>query len=185
MRVMTTPQHDLAATSTAVFLDIDGTLNTRVCEPGSTLMRRSSGATISVVDTGESYEYAIHAVRETVDWLNALHANGVQLIWSTTWNDQAEDYAEWFGLPAGLPFVRQDNANRVSFGHSMKVPPVLAYLDAHPEITKAVLLEDLIGWLDQDLDAVTAGRLLIPELDEELGVTANVRAQVDEFLGLT
>lgn len=172
------------ARNSAVFLDIDGTLNVRGCEIGSTLIRR--GGEEITRDAGGVFHLDVglfyNAVRETRDWLNELHSVGVQLIWSTTWNDQADDFAEWFGLPTGLPFLRQD-ANREAFGRSLKVATVTRFLDQHPELERAVILDDVIGTYDFDDARNSGGRLLIPELDEDFGVTTTVRAEVDAFLG--
>lgn len=154
----------------AVFLDIDGTLNVTDSAPGWTLSTRTVG-------------YPIHAVTEVVDWLCTLHDRGVALVWNTTWNDQADDYAEWFGLPHGLPWVRHDE-NRVSFGHSLKVRGALRYMQAHPRIKRAVVLDDVVGEHDACLPAVTSGRVLVPELHERHGVTREVMVAVDAHLRL-
>ena len=152
----------------AVFLDIDGTVNVDVPEPGMTLLTRETG-------------YPIHAVTEVVGWLCGLRAGGVALVWNTTRNDRAEDYAQWFGLPRGLPRVRHAE-NRVSFGHSLKVRGVLRYLAEHPQIGRAAVLDDVVGERDAHLPAVTSGRLLIPALDDRHGITSAVMAAVDAHL---
>lgn len=160
----------------AVFLDIDGTLNVRQCEAGAELLHH---------ETGSAGSYSVHAVREVVDWLCGLHSAGVDLIWSTTWNEQADTYASWFGLPRRLAHVKHGAGNRVSFGRSLKVAPVLDYLGAHPEIHKAVVLDDVVGESDFENARSSGGRLLIPELADEFGITSAVRADVDAFLGLS
>lgn len=152
----------------AVFLDIDGTLNVDTAEPPMTLRTRSVG-------------YPIHAISEVIDWLNDLHSRGVALVWNTTWNDQAEDYAQWFGLPSGLPWIRHDE-NRVSFGHSLKVRGALRYLQAHPNICRAVVLDDVIGHRDGNLPVVMSGRMLVPELHERHGITRAVMGVVNAHL---
>ncbi len=157
----------------AIFLDIDGTLNVPRCEPGAQLLSHG---------TGSGGSYSVHAVREVVDWLCGLHAAGVDLIWSTTWNAQAEAYAGWFGLPRGLLHLRHGGGNRIAFGRSLKVGPVQDYLVTHPEIQRAVILDDMVGEFDFEDARSSGGRLLIPELDDELGVTRAVRAVVSDFL---
>lgn len=152
----------------AVFLDIDGTLNVTDPAPGWTLRTRSVG-------------YPIHAIAEVADWLCALHGRGVALVWNSTWNDQCEDYAQWFGLPPGLPWTRHD-ANRASFGHSLKLRGALRYLQEHPQINRAAVLDDVIGERDQYLPAVASGRVLVPELHDRHGVTPAVMAAVDAHL---
>lgn len=152
----------------AVFLDIDGTLNVADPAPGMVLRTRESG-------------YPIHVVSEVVDWLCDLHACGVALVWNTTWNDQADDYAEWFGLPRGLPWIRHDE-NRTSFGHSLKLRGALRYLQEHPQISRAAVLDDVIGERDQYLPAVASGRVLVPELHDRHGITREVMASVDAHL---
>ncbi|SIM02783.1 Uncharacterised protein [Mycobacteroides abscessus subsp. abscessus] len=165
-----------AQRTSAVFIGIDGTLNVRQCESGAELLRH---------ETGSAGGYSIHAVREVVDWLCGLHAADMELIWSTTWNEQADVYAGWFGLPRELPYLKHSGANRVSFGRSLKVAPVLDYLGAHPEIHKAVVLDDVVGEYGFENARSSGGRLLIPELAEEFGITSAVRADVDAFLGLS
>lgn len=160
----------------AVFLDIDGTLNVRRCEVGAELLRH---------ETSSAGGYSVQAVREVIDWICSLHAGGAQIIWSTTWNEQADTYAGWFGLPRELAYLKHSDANRVSFGRSLKVAAVLDYLGAHPEIHKAVILDDVVGEFDFEYARSSGGRLLIPELADELGITATVRAEVDVFLGLS
>lgn len=156
-----------------MFLDIDDTLNVRRCESGAELLSHQAGSSVG---------YPINAVREVIDWLCDLHRAGAQLIWSTTWNQHAEEYARWFGLPLGLDYVPQWETNRIAFGRSHKLIPVFTYLAEHPEITRAVILDDLVGTADTEDALASRGRILIPELDEEFGVTLKVRAQVDEFL---
>lgn len=170
------PSDGSTSFSSAIFLDIDGTLNVRQCEAGFELLRH---------ETGSTGGYSVHAVREVVDWLGRLHAVGVELIWSTTWNEHADTFAGWFGLPRGLAQLKHSDANRVSFGRSLKVAPVLDYLGAHPEIHQAVILDDVVGEFDFEYARSSGGRLLIPELADELGITATVRAEVDVFLGLS
>jgi hypothetical protein len=152
----------------AVFIDIDGTINVADCAAGFTLHTRAVG-------------YPIHAIAEVVDWLCELHRRGVALVWNSTWNDRCEDYAQWFGLPPGLPWIRHDE-NRVSFGHSMKLLGALRYLQEHPQTDRAVVLDDVIGERDHFPPAVASGRVLVPELHDSRGVTPAVMATVDTHL---
>lgn len=158
----------LSADMDAVFIDIDGTINVADCASGFTLHTRAVG-------------YPIHAIAEVVEWLCGLHSRGVALVWNSTWNDRCEDYAQWFGLPSGLPWIRHDE-NRVSFGHSLKLRGALRYLQEHPRIGRAVVLDDVIGERDRYLPAVASGRVLVPELHDSCGVTPAVVAAVDAHL---
>lgn len=152
----------------AVFLDIDKTINVAEPAPGMSIATRTVG-------------YPLHATVEAVDWICELHNRGVWIIWNTTWNDQADDYAEWFGLPRGLPYIKHDE-NRTSFGHSLKVRGAVRFLEDNPHIVRAVVLDDMVGNLDGELDDVVAGRLLIPELHETHGITHSVIEQADAFM---
>ncbi|KXO98379.1 hypothetical protein AXK58_25110 [Tsukamurella tyrosinosolvens] len=151
-----------------MFLDIDGTLNVPAADTGFTLLTRPSG-------------FPTHVVKDVRDWLCDLQARGVRLIWNSTWNDQCDDYAAWFGLPRDLEWIPHDE-NRVSFGHSLKVRGAVDFLARHPEIERAVVLDDVLGFLEHELEDVIAGRLFLPELDELHGVTRAVIDETEQFL---
>jgi hypothetical protein len=162
-----------------LFLDVDGVINPIdwVDQPG---WRR-------VVING----YRVWVGEPLSAWLNDLLAQGIQIVWATTWitdDEMLDELATHWQLPLDLPRISHiawspTDESRQDCG---KRPGVSEYLETHsidPTVTPVAWVDDMIGPGDQRYANAT-GIHAVP-IEPSVGLSSGKwREQVEQILGV-
>ncbi|MEU7065022.1 hypothetical protein [Streptomyces sp. NPDC046161] len=152
-----------------LLIDVDGPLNPYAAKP----QRRPEGYTTHRMrPTGWTEAESRRPLRV---WLNPGHgaellalAGAYEMVWATTWKDEAND---WIGPPLGLPrlpYVDWPQMHgRAPLGTFWKTQYVLEYAAGRP-----------FAWIDDDITAEDreyvdrhhAARALLLRIDERIGL---------------
>ncbi|MEO3863748.1 HAD domain-containing protein [Acrocarpospora sp. B8E8] len=155
-----------------VLLDVDGVLNPS--RRSSLAWRRYTG----IVD-GEPYKILLDP-RHGPQLLTMARECGAELVWATTWEEQANDeISPRIGLPR-LPVIPIGDYLSSSGGEHFKTGAVAAYVQRRP----FVWFDDMLDSADQEYlsNHPGVGDFLLIHVDARFGLTDTHLAQAREWL---
>ncbi|TYB69658.1 hypothetical protein FXF51_05720 [Nonomuraea sp. PA05] len=150
------------STRPLILLDVDGVLNVLTIDPGPGWERHTCQS------WNGTYRVRLNPSHGPM-LLELAEQTGAELVWATTWTDDANrEIGPKIGLPK-LPVIDVMSGDEAAWVNT-KVPPVAMYINSRPFV-----------WFDDDLDAVDrayladhagVGDFLIVDIPADSGLSA-------------